>query len=238
MASWNPWHGCHKKSEGCAHCYVYRTDSAHDRDPSVVVKTKAFDLPLRKKRDGSFKIPPGDEVYTCFTSDFFVEDADEWRREAWAMIKARPDLVFIMTTKRIERFCVSLPDDWHDGYDNVVLAVTAENQRRADERLPLYMSLPLKHRIIICEPLLGHIDLSPYLDGRVIKVVAGGESGNEARVCDYSWILSLREQCRAARTGFYFKQTGARFLKDGKLYRIRRPLQAQQAHRANIDLPD
>lgn len=75
---WNLWHGCHKLSAGCKYCYVYRGDARREVDSSVVVRTKNFDLPLRKKRNGEFKIPPGTFVYTCFTSDFFVEDADKW----------------------------------------------------------------------------------------------------------------------------------------------------------------
>lgn len=79
MPLWNPWHGCHKLSAGCVNCYVYRTDGKHGIDSSVVVKTKSFGLPVQKKRDGSYKIGAGEMVYTCFSSDFFVEDADEWR---------------------------------------------------------------------------------------------------------------------------------------------------------------
>ena len=72
---WNPWHGCHKLSEGCRHCYVYRGDSKRGRDSSIVEKTGKFDLPLqRKKRTDEYKIPSGNLVYTCFTSDFLVED--------------------------------------------------------------------------------------------------------------------------------------------------------------------
>lgn len=56
---WNLWHGCHKLSAGCKHCYVYRGDARREVDSSVVVRTKNFDLPLRKKRNGEFKIPPG-----------------------------------------------------------------------------------------------------------------------------------------------------------------------------------
>ena len=55
---WNLWHGCHKLSAGCKHCYVYRGDARREVDSSVVVRTKNFDLPLRKKRNGEFKIPP------------------------------------------------------------------------------------------------------------------------------------------------------------------------------------
>ena len=75
---WNLWHGCHKLSEGCRHCYVYRTDGKYGKDSSVVTKTEKFDLPLQRKKSGMYKIPSGNLVYTCFTSDFLIEDADEW----------------------------------------------------------------------------------------------------------------------------------------------------------------
>ena len=79
---WNPWHGCRKISEGCRHCYVYRQDERHDKDSSEVRKTSAFNLPVRRSRDGRFKVPAGEMVYTCFTSDFLLEEADAWRAEA------------------------------------------------------------------------------------------------------------------------------------------------------------
>jgi len=66
-------------------------DAKHDIDSTIVRKTKNFDLPLQKKRNGTYKIPSGTKMYTCFTSDFFVEDADEWRSEAWDMIRDRND---------------------------------------------------------------------------------------------------------------------------------------------------
>ena len=77
LAGWNPWHGCHRISEGCRHCYVFRMDSHYGRISDAVHKNRDFDLPVRKNRDGSYKIPSGEEVYTCFTSDFFLEDAAE-----------------------------------------------------------------------------------------------------------------------------------------------------------------
>ena len=79
------------------------------------------------------------------------------------------------------------------------------------------------------------MDLSPYLGDWVLEVIAGGESGNEARVCDYDWILDLREQCITKGVSFHFKQTGARFKKDGKYYRIKRQFQHKQARKAGID---
>lgn len=235
MPLWNPWHGCHKLSAGCVNCYVYRTDGKHGIDSSVVVKTKSFGLPVQKKRDGSYKIGAGEMVYTCFSSDFFVEDADEWRGEAWEMIRSRPDLRFLMITKRIDRLQAVVPDDWGEGYDNVTICCTMENQERADYRLPIYRAAPVKHKIIVCEPLLSAVDLSPYLGAWVEQVIVGGESGREARTCHYDWVLDIRRQCVEHGISFRFRQTGARLLKDGQLYRIRRQFQHSQARKAGID---
>ena len=236
MAMWNLWHGCRKVSPGCANCYVYRGDEKYGRDSSDVRKTQNFMLPLKRSRAGAYKLPPGETVYTCFTSDFFLDLADPWRREAWEMIRARPDLEFLIITKRIERFGVSLPDDWGGGYDNVTIYVTAENQEMADKRLPILKAAPIRRKGIVCEPLLGAIDLSPYLGNWTEGVVVGGESGPNARICDYDWILDIRRQCAAAGVSFHFKQTGARFLKNGRLYRIRRRDQHAQARKAGIDV--
>ena len=234
---WNLWHGCHILSAGCKHCYVYRGDARREVDSSVVVRTKNFDLPLRKKRNGEFKIPPGTFVYTCFTSDFFVEDADKWRAEAWEMIRCRSDLHFMMITKRIDRFSDCLPDDWGDGYDNVTICCTVENQACADYRLPIYKRAPIKHKIIICEPLLERIDLSTYAVGEWIEqIVAGGESGYEARPCDFEWVMDLRRICVENKVDFWFKQTGSKFVKDGKTYNVKRQFQHSQARKAGINI--
>ena len=135
---WNLWHGCHKKSEGCQHCYVYRRDAEFDKDSSIVTKTSSFNLPIR-------------------------------------------------------------------------------------------------HKSIICEPLLESIDFHDGLGSWCEQVTVGGESGSEARVCDYAWVLGIREQCIAANVPFHFKQTGAHFRKDGRLYNIQRNQQMKQAHKAGID---
>lgn len=155
---WNLWHGCHKKSEGCQHCYVYRRDAEYEKDSSIVTKTSCFNLPIRRNRQGEWKVPSGTLMWTCFTSDFFIEEADEWREDAWLMIQRRRDLHFFMITKRPERILESLPKDWGDGYEHVTICCTMENQRRVDERLPLYRELPIRHKSIICEPLLESID--------------------------------------------------------------------------------
>lgn len=234
MAMWRPWHGCHKCSPGCLNCYVYRGDARYGRDASKVYRTGEYDLPVRGRRDGSPRLAAGETVFTCLTSDFFVEDADEWRPRAWRMIRSRPDLMFFIITKRIGRFAVGLPEDWGGGYGNVTIAVTCENQQKASERLPQLLALPIRHRQIMCEPLLEEIDLTPWLSADIEGVTAGGESGESARLCRYDWVLSLARQCESAGVPFWFKQTGALFEKDGRLYRIPRREQHEQARRAGL----
>jgi protein gp37 len=235
MSSWNPWHGCKKISPGCLNCYVYRIDSRHDRDASVVRKTQSFDLPVRRKRDGSYKLPPGDTVWTCFTSDFLLDTADIWRTEAWDMMRERRDLSFFFITKRIDRLELCLPPDWGDGWEHVHICCTVENQAMADYRLPIYIEAPIKHKAIICEPLLEKIELSRWLRDFKGFVLVGGESGINARMCDYDWVLDIHSQCIYAGVPFRFKQTGANFRKDGIIYRIPRSQQHLQARKASID---
>ena len=234
-ANWNPWHGCRKFSPGCRHCYMYRTDERYGRDPSLIAKTQDFSLPVKKDRAGNWKLPSGTLVWTCFTSDFLLEDADAWRQEAWAMMHMRPDLSFFFITKRIHRLIQCLPPDWGAGYKNVHIACTVEDQERADCRLPLFQQAPVCQKTIVCSPLLEELDLTPYLGPWVEQVVAGGESGPEARICKFDWIRSLRAQCEQAGVAFRFQQTGAFFFKEGKYYHIPRKFQHLQARRANID---
>ncbi len=238
MVIWNPWHGCHKKSAGCLNCYMFRRDAEYEKDSNVVTKTNSFDLVIKKKKDGTYKVQEEKGyVYLCMTSDFFIEEADSWRSEIWKMVKERQDLNFFIITKRIERFNVSLPDDWNDGYSNVTICSTCENQETADERLPILLNLPIKHREIIHEPMLEEINIEKYLKSNKIEMVTcGGESGPNARICNYDWILNTRNQCIKYNVPFYFKQTGANFVKENKLYKVSRKDQMRQAHKANIDL--
>jgi protein gp37 len=234
---WNPWHGCIKISPGCKYCYVYRQDAMYGSEisSSEVRKNADFNLPLKRKRDKSYKLGSGQIIYTCLTSDFFVDKADEWRAEAWAMIKLRKDLRFFIFTKRIDRFLVNLPEDWGDGYENVIIGCTVENQDRADYRLPIFHKLPIKHKVIIIAPMLEKMDISAYLNDKIEEVATSGESGREARILDYDWILDIRRQCVEKNIPFSFHQTGAKLRKDGKVYYIQRRYQISQAYKANID---
>ena len=238
MEMWSPWHGCHRISPGCANCYVYARDAAYGKDSSVVEKTKSFDLPLRRDRQGNYKLRCNSPVFTCGTSDFFLPEADPWRLEAWSMIKARPDLTFAIITKRPQRFYVNLPLDWGQGYPNVRLYCTVENQAEADRRLPVFLSLPLRYRAINCEPLLENLNLTAYLNPQLLKKVSvGGESGPHGRDLSYQWVVAIRQQCLAYGIPFAFKQTGTHFIKNGRRYTIPRQLQHQQAIRAGLDYP-
>ena len=216
--NWEPWTGCYKTSVGCEYCYFYGTYSKRHGQNNIT-KTNDFDKPMAKTTKGAYKIPSGKIVATCFGADFFLPEADEWRIEAWAMIKERPDLEFLILTKRIDRFMVSLPSDWGDGYDNVNIGCTVENQALADYRLPLFLSFPIKRRFIAVAPIFEQIDLSPYLGG-IEHVTVGGETGREARLCDYDWVLGIRKQCEDVGVTFWFKNTGSLFKRGGVIQKV------------------
>ena len=228
---WSPWHGCHKCSPGCLNCYVFYLDSIHNKDANIITKSKTnFNLPLKKDRKGNYKIPSGIELATCFTSDFFLEEADAWRDEVWEIIKKRPDVNFLICTKRIDRFYECIPKDWNSGYHNVTIAVTCENTKKAKERLPIFLEIPAKKKYIFASPLLEDIDFSPYLKTNKIDLVSvGGESYKNARICDFNWIKHIKETCAKYNVEFDFHQTGSNFLMNGKIYKIKHSKEYEQA---------
>lgn len=234
MAIWDPWRGCHKHSEGCKYCYIHKGDFKRNIDTNKVVKTDKFYAPIAKNKSGEYKIKSGQTVYLCFSSDFLIEDADEWRSECWKMMRERADLNFLFLTKRIERFTDCIPEDWNDGYDNVTVGCTVENQDRADYRLSVFKGLPIKHKNIICQPLLEEVYLADYLDN-IESVVVGGESDINARPLDFAWVLAIREQCISHNVRFEFRQCGTHFIKDGKQYTLATRELCSQARKANID---
>lgn len=220
---WNPWHGCKKCSEGCQNCYMYYLDSKRGNfSSSEVVKTNNMYYPLSKNRSGGFAISSGEMLRVCMTSDFFIEEADEWRDEAWDVIYRRPDVKFFLLTKRPQRVEKCLPRDWGDGWENVFFNVTCENQRRADERIPILHSLPFKHKGIMTAPLIGEISIAKYLaENQIEQVICGGENYNGARECKYEWVKMLYDECKAADVTFAFIGTGNYFTKEDKRVIIR-----------------
>lgn len=236
MIIWNPWHGCRKISEGCEHCYMYFLDGKRGIDTSQVVRTQNFNLPLQRDRNGNFKLQSGMQVYVGLSTDFFVEDADEWRQEAWKMMSQRSDIAFLLLTKRAHRILGALPPDWGEGYDNVMLSVTCENQRRADERLPLLLEVPAKHKGFMAAPFIGAIDAERYLaTGQIENVLCGGENYDGARPCHYEWVKSLSEQCSRHDVTFNFIETGTVFVKNQRVYRIpSKHVQSRQAYKSGL----
>lgn len=237
---WNPWHGCQKYSEGCQNCYMYFLDEKRGQKGSSIYKVKTkFDYPLQKRRDGSYKIEGGEMIRVCMTSDFFMEEADPWREEVWAMIRERSDVIFFILTKRAERIMDHLPDDWEDGYDNVFLNVTCENQQRARERIPILKKVPAKHKGIMCTPMLSAIEIQADLnEGWIEQVVCGGENYGGNRLCDFEWVKSLYAQCKEADVKFAFLETGTKFRKDGKVYTIlKKGMQSHMAYKSGMCWP-
>lgn len=234
---WNPWHGCHKCSEGCLRCYMYEADKNIGINSSIVRQTKTgFRLPVQKTRikDGKkhekyeleYKVPSGSHVMTCLTSDFFIEEADVWRREAWDFIHERRDCLFEIITKRPERIKQCLPDNWLVGWNNVLIDVTIENEERAYQRVPIILDLPIKHIGLMIEPMLEQIDIRPFLSsGQIELVTVGGESykgwDGVARELNIKWVRDIKEQCEYYEVPFYFHQTGTRFkLDNGRIVTV------------------
>ena len=128
-----------------------------------------------------------------------------------------------------------VPQDWGDGYDNVIVCCTVENQLNADKKLAVFQKLPIKHKQITAQPLIGLIDLEKYLDG-VEAVTVGGESDRYGRPLYYDWVLDIRQQCIRKKVSFSFRQLGTHFIKDGKEYTVQVKNLMSQARKAAIDV--
>ena len=234
---WNPWHGCVKKSEGCQNCYMFFLDRQRGSSGDKIFKVKNnFDYPLQKDKNGAYKVKSGEQIRVCMTSDFFLEEADVWRPQAWEVIKNRPDVVFFLLTKRPERVEKHLPQGWGEGWENVFFNVTCENQQRADERIPILFQLPFKHKGIMVAPFIGPVSIAPYLQKGIIEqVVAGGENYDGSRPLCYEWVKKLFDECVAADVTFCFMETGTYFIKDGKTYHIPdKRRQSEQAYKSGL----
>jgi len=116
------------------------------------------------------------------------------------------------------------PSTHFDFAPNIWLGVSVENQKAADERIPLLLQTPAAVRFLSCEPLLEELNLTigannhPMLPFRVHDfgkitslidwVIVGGESGPHYRPMNPDWARSIREQCKSANVPFFFKQMG------------------------------
>lgn len=210
-ATWNCWQGCHRVSSGCARCYMFRDMQRYGKDPNIVKRSskQTFEAPLRWMRNS--KLQRDAKIFTCSWSDFFIQEADPWRTEAWEIIRKTP-FTYLILTKRPERINICLPQDWGWGYKNVWLGVSAENQEMAKKRIPLLLGIPSVVRFVSAEPLLGPIDFRPYLGSYSVSVnwiITGGESDFVSpRPSDLSWFRSIRDQCVETQTAYFHKQFG------------------------------
>jgi protein gp37 len=220
-------------------------------DPDKVTRSKTrFNLPIQKHQDGSWVIPDGSFVFVCSWSDFFHPNAIEWAATAWEIMAQRRGLTFLLLTKRPDKLLAGLSQASDVVYigspppkrlcfirdrkqlDHVWLGVTAENQARADERIPKLLDIdwPGKKWVSV-EPMLGPVDLMKarddfffdnylrdYIEDKGKRewadlplldwIICGGESGPGARPMDVEWARSLRDQCKAAGVPFWMKQLG------------------------------
>ena len=196
-ATWNPWYGCRKVSPGCRGCYMYRDMARYGRPPSLVARSKStFRDPLKWK--------DARRVFTCSWSDFFIEDADAWRGEAWDVIRATPQHNYQILTKRPENIAERLPADWGRGWRHVWLGVSAENQQYADLRIPILLDVPAAVRFVSAEPLLGPIHFGAWPE--LQWVIVGGESGHPRREMDMRWAEEIASACAQLGIPLFVKQ--------------------------------
>ena len=192
---WNPWHGCKKCSPGCQNCYMYCLDEMRGLEETVsseVKRTKNFDYPLKKDRQKNYKVKSGERIMVNMTSDTFIEEADGWRDEMWDIIRQRPDVIFWLLTKRPERIKDHLPKDWGDGWENVSLNVTCENQEMFDKRIPIMIDIPAKHKGICIAPMISAVNITLALkSGKFEEISCGGENYNNPRPCHYEWVKMM-----------------------------------------------
>lgn len=176
----------------------------YGQDPSVVRRTKTWGDPIKWNREahalgGNFK------VFTASWSDFFHEAADEWRDEAWRVIKMCPNLTFQILTKRADRIAGHLPFDWAEGYKNCWLGVSV-SEVKGLWRTDVLRSIPSRVRFVSYEPALGPLN-KLNLSG-IHQVIYGAESGPNYRPDNDDWARDVLAKCRVQGVAFFFKQSG------------------------------
>lgn len=231
---WNPWRGCNEVSPGCKNCYMMAQCAEYDKDGhDFAINKTQWNMPLKKTKGNAWKIPNDSIVEVCLTSDFFLEEADALRPQVWEMIRQRPRVMFLIITKRTNRIHSSLPEDWGDGYDNVIISATVENQEYADKRLKEMLAVPMKHRGITVAPILDAVDLTDYLaTGKFEQVSVGGErAGWNSRPCKAEWVKNIARQCYVTGVKFQFYQTGEVWIMGTERERV--SSSAHQKYKAN-----
>ena len=227
--TFNAWWGCARVSPGCEHCYAERFAKRKGVKWGVHEERRTFgDEHWREPVRWNARAARRGRRYRVFCAsmaDVFDEHGPESERaRLWDLIARTPHLDWQLLTKRPQHFERFLPrDGWP--WRNVWLGVTAEDQRRADERIPILVRTPAAVRFISYEPALGPVDVSPFADG-LDWLIAGGESGAGARPMSEDWVRGVRDQCAASGIAFFYKQR-----LDGKL-KIKLPVLDGAQHAA------
>lgn len=210
-SSWNPWRGCHKISEGCLNCYMFREQVRYGGSPDKVIKSKStFNQPLKWKAKG--ELAPGSRIFTCSWSDFFIEEADAWRKDAWEIIRNTPEYWYLILTKRSKRMLEEFDNllSANNLPKNIVWMITTENQRTFDIHLPLLAEMKEECPSILTglsvEPMLGRIDTREKLFEVVNWLIIGSESGSNKRSCKHDDVRFLRDQAIEIGIPVFIKQ--------------------------------
>ena len=220
--TWNSWQGCVKKTieingqvqlrEECRHCYMYRDKQRYGQKPQIVVRSAppTFNKPLKVQKEVEQGKRPNIQdrlVFTCSWSDWNNPEADEWRPEAWDIIRQCPDLIFQILTKLPQRMPDHLPLFWDEIKNRCWVGVTAGYQEAADEMREYLRVIDAPHRFVSYEPSLGPVNWDGWQD-IVDWLIAGGESGPEARPTHPNWLRQARSWSVSNGVAFYFKQWG------------------------------
>ncbi|MFA5107746.1 MAG: phage Gp37/Gp68 family protein [Patescibacteria group bacterium] len=216
--SWNPISGCDPISEGCKNCYARRMshrlagrfgypESPHEFD--VTLHPDRLELPLHWKKPRM--------VFVNSMGDLFHDDVkDEWIKTVFNAMAT--DILqpcwhtYLILTKRPQRMADFFVKNTTRGtlpWKNIWLGVTAENQVRADERIPVLLSIPAAVHFVSVEPMLDQMFLRGYLihpGNKLDWVIAGPETGAGARPCNPAWIFDLWKQCHLACIPFFDKR--------------------------------
>jgi protein gp37 len=208
-ATWNPIRGCTKITPGCAHCYA-ETFAERFRGVPGHPYEQGFDLRLvPTKLSEPLKWSSPKMIFVNSMSDLFHEDVPDAYIEQVAQVMLSADWhTFQVLTKRHERLRDLLRTRlaFAAGLQHIWWGVSVENRKHGLPRIGALRETPAAVRFLSIEPLiedLGAIDLQG-----ISWVIVGGESGLGARPMDKSWVLSIREQCQAAKVPFFFKQWG------------------------------
>ncbi len=216
-ATWNVARGCTKVDEDCKFCYMYRGSLSGTRyNPMQITRTKTvFTLPL--------KIKEPSKIFTSSLTDFFHEDIDSYRHEAWEIIRKCPQHTFQILTKRPERIIGHLPAYWAEIKDRCWLGTSVGSDAGIHRITELIKCRPWASVLFISfEPLHGEIscfDISTLIE--IDWAIIGGESGNDTgkyryRPCKLEWIESLVHDFRLT-SKIFIKQLGTHLSKELKM---------------------